>query len=141
MNKRGAAAEAEGIPLTADQHTAILQGAGQTLQAARKRRGRKGMSQRDTAARLGVTKNVLSDVERGEHYPRMENLLNMAWYHGLTMGDIFHVYENFLLSDTTYQQILALLPGTPEQGLRAILYFLQVIRAGGIPLSVPISHA
>lgn len=124
--------------LTPDQEATILKDAGKAVQAARRR---KNLSQRELGRLARVSKSALSGFERGEHYPYLGTCVRLGFILELGMGDIFHGLDTLLIGDTTYNQILTLLPGTPQEVQEAILHFLRVSRQLGPAVRPPLSHA
>ncbi len=51
----------------------------------------KGWSQRDLAARLGVSRQTVSNIENGRADPNLRLALRFAWTFGRSVEDVFHV--------------------------------------------------
>jgi transcriptional regulator with XRE-family HTH domain len=57
-------------------------------------RGRTGQTQKQLAARLGMTESMISRLERGDHVPSLKTLCRIAEAFGRQLEIVFHEHEH-----------------------------------------------
>lgn len=64
-----------------------------TQNRVREIRSRVGMAQKDLAARVGVTRQTISLIEKGDYNPTINLCLNICYALGFKLDDLFWVDE------------------------------------------------
>lgn len=64
-----------------------------TQNRVREIRSRVGMAQKDLAARVGVTRQTISLIEKGDYNPTINLFLNICYALGYKLDDLFWVDE------------------------------------------------
>ena len=57
-------------------------------------RGQTGQTQKQLAARLGMTESMISRLESGDHVPSLKTLCRIAEAFGRQLEIVFHVHEH-----------------------------------------------
>ena len=57
-------------------------------------RGQTGLTQKQLAARLGMTESMISRLERGDHVPSLKTLCRIAEAFGRQLEIVFHEHEH-----------------------------------------------
>ena len=57
-------------------------------------RGQTGQTQKQLAARLGMTESMISRLERGDHVPSLKTLCRIAEAFGRQLEIVFHEHEH-----------------------------------------------
>ena len=57
-------------------------------------RGQTGQTQKQLAARLGMTESMISRLERGDHVPSLKTLCRIAAAFGRQLEIVFHAHEH-----------------------------------------------
>jgi transcriptional regulator with XRE-family HTH domain len=79
------------------RETAVNDSAAVALQCAKKLselRGQTGQTQKQLAARLGMTESMISRLERGDHVPSLKTLCRIAEAFGRQLEIVFHEHEH-----------------------------------------------
>lgn len=90
---------------------------GNTLKALRLQ---SGMTQKDLAAKIGVTKSVVSYYELSERSPSPEILVKLA--------NIFHVSADYLLGLDTKSKPMLDMSGLDEEDIALLRHTADVLR-------------
>ena len=60
-----------------------------TNQAMKKARADKGLSQQGLADALGVSRQTINAIEKGDYNPTIKLCIGICWVLGLTLNDLF----------------------------------------------------
>lgn len=90
------------------RQAAINDSAAIARQCARKLfelRGRTGQTQKQLAARLGMTESMISRLERGDHVPSLKTLCRIAEAFGRQLEIVFHQHEHEHADGTRHSHV------------------------------------
>ena len=65
-------------------------------------RGQTGQTQKQLAARLGMTESMISRLERGDHVPSLKTLCRIAEVFGRQLEIVFHEHEHLHADGTRH---------------------------------------
>ena len=65
-------------------------------------RGQTGQTQKQLAARLGMTESMISRLERGDHVPSLKTLCRIAEAFGRQLEIVFHEHEHLHADGTRH---------------------------------------